>query len=101
MLVCVDNSSAANACPEKALLKVWQLGCGAQRYADRPYACAGLIATEAGTIGRFTGNALISIVGSFTGSSLKDFAHVLYILFIAMMAVLQCALFALWSKFLV
>ena len=67
------------------------------------FVCAGLIATEAGTIGRLTGNAAIAIVGQITdtetGSDLINFSRILYCFFVVVLAAVLIAVFVLWRKF--
>ena len=63
----------------------------------------GLIATEAGTLGRLTGNAALAIVGHITdtetNSDLKNFSRILYCFFVVVLAAVQLCVFVLWRKF--
>lgn len=66
---------------------------------------AGLLSTEAGTLGRLAGNAAISAVGHITGTEtarqLQEYARVMYLLDIAILATVQTGVAALWQRFVV
>ena len=43
--------------------------------------CAGLLSTEAGTLGRFAGNALLAVAGKLTGlGSRAELAHFTWVM---------------------
>ena len=63
---------------------------------------AGLMTTEAGTLGRFSGNIVMSLIARLTGvetsSQLVAFAGTLYGLFAALLALIALYMAAVWRR---
>ena len=63
---------------------------------------AGLLTTEAGTLGRFSGNIVMSVVARVTGvetrAELVSFAVTLYGLFAALLAAVALYMAGVWRR---
>jgi cation transporter-like permease len=63
---------------------------------------AGLMTTEAGTLGRFSGNIVMSLIARLTGvetnAQLVAFASTLYGLFAALLALIALYMAAVWRR---
>jgi hypothetical protein len=63
---------------------------------------AGLLTTEAGTLGRFSGNIVMSVVARMTGvetqGELVQFGRTLYGLFAALLLAIGCYMLGVWRK---
>ena len=79
-------------------------GCSSPEFLLRVsrFADAGLLTTEAGTLGRFSGNVVMSVVARMTGvetqGELVQFGHTLYGLFAALLLVIGCYMLSVWRK---
>ncbi len=64
--------------------------------------CAGLLTTEAGTLGRFSGNIVMSVVARLTGvetsQELLRFGMTLYGIFAALLLLIGFYMLAVWRK---
>ena len=64
--------------------------------------CAGLLTTEAGTLGRFSGNIVMSVVARLTGvdsrQELLRFGLTLYGIFSALLLLIGFYMLAVWRK---
>lgn len=64
--------------------------------------CAGLLTTEAGTLGRFSGNIVMSVVARITGVETKgelvQFAQSLYGLFAALLLAIGVYMLSVWRR---
>lgn len=65
-------------------------------------ASAGLLTTEAGTLGRFSGNVVMSVVARITGVETKvelvQFAQTLYGLFAALLLAIGIYMLSVWRR---
>ena len=65
-------------------------------------ASAGLLTTEAGTLGRFSGNIVMSLVARITGvetqTELVQFAQALYGLFAALLLAIGVYMLCVWRR---
>lgn len=65
-------------------------------------ASAGLLTTEAGTLGRFSGNIVMSLVARITGvetqAELVQFAQTLYGLFAALLLAIGIYMLCVWRR---
>lgn len=63
---------------------------------------AGLLTTEAGTLGRFSGNIVMSLVARITGvetdEELEHFSVALYGLFSALLVIIALYMAGVWKK---
>lgn len=65
-------------------------------------ASAGLLTTEAGTLGRFSGNIVMSLVARITGvetkAELVQFAQALYGIFAALLLAIGIYMLIVWRR---
>lgn len=69
---------------------------------DRAGVSTGLLTTEAGTLGRFSGNVVMSVIARITGveskAELVEFGQVLYGLFAALLLAIGIYMLFVWRK---
>lgn len=80
----------------------WMLSSNYSEVADHLHAVAGLLTTEAGTLGRFSGNIVMSSIARLTGvetmRQLANFGMVLYGTFAILLSLIALYLAAVWRN---